>query len=88
MSKYVIFKHDANTLRYSAEFYNGERLFTKKWLTVTEEENLEEYLDDLEDKVSMEELFEARDSGVWQDEDNDTTNFELVLEDLQKEEED
>lgn len=88
MSKYVIFKHDANTFRYSAEFYNGEHLFFKKWLTATEEENLEEYLDDLEDKVSIEELFEARDSGVWQDEDNDTTNFELVLEDLQKEEED
>lgn len=88
MSKYVIFKHDATTFRYSAEFYNGEHLFFKKWLTPTEEDNLQEYLDDLEDKVPLSELIEARDSGFWEDEDGDSTNFELTLNDLEKEEED
>lgn len=86
MSKYVIFKHDANTLQYSAEFYNGEHLFEKKWLTATEEDNLQEYLDDLEDKVPLSELCEARDSGMWLSDDDDVTNFELILDDLEKQE--
>jgi hypothetical protein len=85
MEKYVVFEYNKDTFQYTARFYKNGEQFEWKRLTEIEESNLEEFLEELEDKVSLDDLFEARDAGVWQDsEDGDTTNFELMLLDLAK----
>lgn len=84
MEKYVVFEYDQKTFLYTARFYkNGEQIEWKR-LTETEEDNLEEFLEELEDKVDIADLLKARDSGNWQAEEDDITNFELILNDLEK----
>lgn len=84
MEKYVVFEYNKDTFQYTARFYKNGEQFEWKRLTDTEEDNLEEFLEELEDKVDIAELIEARDSGMWLDDDGDTTNFELILNDLEK----
>ena len=84
MEKYVVFEYNKDTFQYTARFYkNGEQVEWKR-LTDTEEDNLEEFLEELEDKVDIAELIEARDSGMWMSDDGEATNFELILTDLEK----
>lgn len=85
MEKYVVFQHNKDTFQYTARFYKDGVEVEWKRLTDIEEDNLEEFLEELEDKVDIADLIEARDSGMWMStDDGDCTNFELMLNDLEK----
>lgn len=87
VAKHVSFEWDEGCLWWTARFYKGDVKIDFKRLTEVEEENLAEVLTSrtFEFVIPMERLIEMRDSGDWQDsEDGDTTNFELMLNDLEK----
>lgn len=84
MSK-VIFTPYPNEARYKAEFYKGDDLVDWKWLTQSEADGLEEYLQDSATTIDALDLFEELDNLWFDDPDSNTfedTLYRLVKDDI------